>query len=138
MTGWLTASFRAHVVLVLGCAVLVVIGLVSGDVIDVALLAVGVPRALAAEPTLPLLVAAAVVAVQAVAVVAATRGRGWGRWLLLAIAAVMAGVRIGGGAAAGEIGTAAAISAAWLLLAGLLFLPSSNDWFRGLGSRSRP
>lgn len=129
MSGWLTAAFRALVVLVLGCALLVVLGLLGRGPVAITLLAVGVPRELFEPGTAPLLVAAVIVAVQAVALVLATRRREWGRWVLLAIAVGTAAARISSGTATGELLAAAAYSAIWLLLAGMLFLPSSTDWF---------
>lgn len=136
MTGWLTASFRAQVVLVLGCAVLLVMALAGIEpdgmqATEIGLLAAGVPRYPAAGPALvPLLAASAVVIVQAIALFAATRGRSGGRWVLLAVAAATSVSRVIGGIATGDVLTALAVSAVWLLLAGLLFLPSSTDWFQ--------
>ncbi|SFS12080.1 hypothetical protein SAMN04487783_1669 [Agrococcus baldri] len=135
MTGWLTASFRAHAVLLLGCAVLLVLALVGAepDGIDstaLGLLATGVLRFPATGPVLvPLLAASAVVIGQAIALVAATRGRVEGRWALLTIAGVTAISRIIGAIATGDVLLALVLSAVWLLLAGVLFLPSSDDWF---------
>ncbi|WP_206448183.1 hypothetical protein [Agrococcus sp. KRD186] len=139
MTGWLQASLRAHVVLVLGCAALVVLGVLGTTEPGLGLLALGVPHGTIASGTagdaavpgpLPLSLAAAILVALALAVLAATRAREAGRWALLAIAAVTAVSRVVSGAASGELLVAAAISAAWLLLSGLLFLPSSTEWFR--------
>ncbi|WP_347754628.1 hypothetical protein [Agrococcus sp. ProA11] len=129
MTGWLLAAFRALVVLVLGCAVLVVLGLVGSGPAEITLLAVGVPPELLPVGSVPLLVAGAIVAAQAAALVSATRRREWGRWALLVIAAVTTATRLSTGAATGDLLAAAAFSAVWLLLVGLLFLPSSTEWF---------
>lgn len=129
MTGWLLAAFRALVVLVLGCAVLVVLGLTGSGPAEITLLAVGVPSELLPEGSAALLVAGALVALQAFALLSATRRREWGRWGLLVIAAVTTATRLSTGATTGELGAAAAFSAVWLLLVGMLFLPSSTEWF---------
>lgn len=129
MTPWLTAAFRALVVLVLGCAVLVVVGLTGNGPIDLTLLAIGVPTELFGTGTVALVVAGVIVAAQAFALVAATRRREWGRWALLAIAVGTAAARVSTGSATGELLAAVVYSAIWLLLAGILFLPTSTDWF---------
>lgn len=139
MTAWLTASFRAHVVLLLGCAVLLVLALagLEPDGVEptrLGLLAAGVPQYPATGPALvPLLAASAVVIGQAIALVAATQGRAAGRWALLAIAGAATISRLIGGITSGDLLIAVAISAVWLLLAGVLFLPSSSDWFDDMG-----
>lgn len=136
MSGWLTAAFRAQVVLVLGCAVLVVLGLIGRGPQEITLLAVGVPSELFGTGTVAFIAAAVIIAVQAAALLAATRRREWGRWGVLAIAIGTAAARVSTGSATGELLAAVAYSAVWLLLAGLLFLPSSTDWFeRGKESR---
>lgn len=131
MTGWLLAALRALVLLVLGCAVLVVLGLVGRGPAEITLLAVGVPREPLPSGAVPLIVGGAIVAVQAIALLAATRRREWGRWALLVIAAATTATRLSTGAAAGDLVAAAAFSAVWLLLVGMLFLPSSTEWFDG-------
>ncbi|TBR36410.1 hypothetical protein CBF23_015150, partial [Marinomonas agarivorans] len=80
MTGWLLAAFRALVVLVLGCVVLVVLGLLGRGPAEITLLAVGVPRELLPSGVVPLIVAGAIAVVQVIALLAATRQREWGRW----------------------------------------------------------
>jgi hypothetical protein len=139
VTGWLQASLRAHVVLVLGCAALVVLGALGTIGAGVGLLALGVPHGaigaggagVAAAPgPLPLAIAAVILVALALAVLAATRAREAGRRALLAIAAVTAVSRVVAGAASGELLVAVAVSLVWLLLAALLFLPSSTAWFR--------
>lgn len=131
MTGWLLAAFRALVVLVLGCVVLVVLGLVGRGPADITLLAVGVPRELFEPGIAPLIVAGVIVAAQAVALLFATRRREWGRWSLLVVTIVTMATRVSSGAATGDLLAAAVFSAVWLLLVGMLFLPSSADWFEG-------
>lgn len=135
MTGWLLAAFRALVVLVLGCAVLVVLGLLGRGPAEITLLAVGVPSESLPTGSIALLVAGAVVALQAFALLSATRRREWGRWALLVIAIVTTATRLSTGAATGDLGAAAAFSAVWLLLVGMLFLPSSTEWFDERRSR---
>lgn len=131
MTGWLLAAFRALVVLVLGCVVLVVLGLLGHGPAEITLLAVGVPRELLPSGVVPLIIAGAIAVVQAIALLAATRRREWGRWALLVIAVVTTATRLSTGAATGDLVAAAAFSAVWLLLVGMLFLPSSAEWFDG-------
>lgn len=131
MTGWLLAAFRALVVLVLGCVVLVVLGLLGRGPAEITLLAVGVPRELLPSGVVPLIVAGAIAVVQVIALLAATRRREWGRWALLVIAVVTMATRLSTGAATGDLVAAAALSAVWLLLVGMLFLPSSAEWFDG-------
>ncbi|GEK78979.1 hypothetical protein ABA31_03300 [Agrococcus baldri] len=130
--------------LVLGCAVLLVLA-VAGiepegvDPTALGLLATGVPRYPATGPALvPLLAASAVVIAQAIALIAATKGRAAGRWALLAIAGATAISRVVGSIATGDALTALALSAVWLLLAGVLFLPSSSDWFDSARAAREP
>ncbi|WP_405218499.1 hypothetical protein [Agrococcus sp. Ld7] len=135
MSAWLLAAFRALLVLVLGCGVLVVLSLLGRGPAELTLLAVGIPSELLPSGTLPLVAAGVIVAVQALALLSATRRREWGRWALLAVAVVTTATRLSTGAATGDLGAAAAFSAVWLLLVGMLFLPGSTDWFDE--SRSR-